>query len=142
MSQNRRDILSNLATLLGAVTGVTTVVRSLREIDITQYNEAQLPLVNLIEPDEDSAGEMTSMRSLMGLNPMVSVFFIRWGEDPDSTYENLEKNIRDQIGDNFTINGTCSGAWVTSVSPVTGEMPLFRFDIEISCEYYANLKNI
>jgi thioester reductase-like protein len=141
MSQNRRTILSNLTTALGNVTGVTTVVRTITEIDITQYTESQLPLINVREPEENTEDEMTSMKSMMNLEILTTVFFIRWGMDPDSTYETLVKNIRNQIGANFTLNGSCTGTWVTDVSLVTGEMPLFRFDVILRCEYYLDLKS-
>ena len=49
MAENRRDVLSGLETIIGEITSVTTVVRSYKAIDITNYKEADLPIINIKE---------------------------------------------------------------------------------------------
>lgn len=141
MSQNRRDALAALATLIGAITEVKTVRRVSMPIDITQWAESELPLVEIREPDESAASELTNMRQLTSLNIVLRVWFVIWGEVPTTTYETLEKKIRNKIGDNFKLNDTVNGVWVTNISKVDGEMPLYHFDIILRLKLYLELQN-
>lgn len=140
MALNRRDILSTLETLLKTVTGITTVVRSYGEegIDITQYAEANLPLIDLIEPAEDNDEEMTSRRSIQFLDTVLRIYFVDWNDNVQSTYETFVKNLRDKVGVEFRVNGTATACWVTSISKVLGEVPLWNIDFDLRVKYYLN----
>ncbi len=140
MADNRRDLLAYLATLLGAVTGVVTVVRTLVEIDITNYNEAELPLIAVKEPKEIPKTEMTSMRAIQDLETQLKVFFVVWGQNPTSTYETLMKDIRNKLGNDFTLGGNANKILVKDVSLIFGEMPLYHFLMDLDSEYYLDQK--
>lgn len=138
---NRRNILARIGTLMGLVTGVVTVVRSYDGIDPTQYAESAYPIVDIHEPGEENEDELTSMRSMQFLKVVLSVHFVSWGIDPSSTYESLMKNIRDEIGGDFELNGESTATWITDVSLVDSELfPLYSFDIGLMCKYYLNLQ--
>lgn len=138
MSLNRRAALAQLATNLGAVAEVMTVVRHYAELDITQYTEAELPLIGIKEPGESPDEEMTSMRAVMNLETKLRVYFVCWGINPTATYETLVKAIRDKIGSDFTLTLTATKSLVTDISEIDGEMPLYFFDMDISIKYYLN----
>lgn len=137
---NRRAILSALETILKTVSGITTVVRSYGEegIDITQYAEAELPLIDLNEPAEENDDEMTSRRSIQFMDTVLKVYFVDWNDAVQSTYETFVKNIRDKVGANFTVNQTATGCWVTDVSQVKGELPLWHIEFDLRVKYYLD----
>lgn len=142
MSQNRRTVLDAIYDKVDAVTVVKTVTRSLAVRDILNYNETDLPLVDLREPRETADVEMTSMRQIGFLDVILRVWFTHWGEDPSSTYETLMKDIRNKLGEDPTMGQCAVASWVTGVSNVEGEMPLFRFDISLRTKYHLNLANV
>lgn len=138
---DRRSVLAQLKIVLATITEVVTVIRAYLEtdFDITQYAIADLPLVVIPEPAEETDEEMTSQRSMMLLGTKLIVYFVDWAIDPDATkYETLVKKIRDKIGANFTLNGTATEARIMSVSPVLGTMPVYNFVIELEMKYYLN----
>jgi len=140
MALNRRDILSGLETLLATVTGITTVVRSYGDegIDITQYTQANLPLIDLIEPAEENDEEMTSHRSIQFLDTVLRLYFVDWNDDVQSTYETFVKNLRDKVGGDFRVDGTATACWITDISKVLGEVPLWNIDFDLRVKYYLN----
>ena len=138
----RSQVLAALKDALAAAAGVKTAVRTYRDMDISNYKEASLPLVEVREPDEIPDEEATSMRQLSSLNATARVWFVTWGESPTTTYEALTKAIRDAIGNNFTLGGKATGCWVVDVSRVEGEMPLYHFDITFRTHYCLNLRNV
>lgn len=138
MADNRRDVLSGLETIIDEISEVTTVKRSYREINILNYKEEDLPLVNIFEPAEDTHQDMTSHRSIMLLNIMLRVWFVSWAEDSADAYETLMKKIRDKIGANFTLGGTVDAAWIDSVTSIEGEMPVYSYGISMQIRYYLN----
>jgi len=138
---NRRDVLAQLKIVLDEITEIKTVVRVYleAEFDITQYAQADLPLIAIPEPAEETDEEMTSQRSLMALATKLVVYFIDWAVDPDATkYETLVKKIRDKIGANFTLNDKATEARVMSVSSVLGTMPIYNFVVGMEMKYYLN----
>ena len=138
MSLNKRDIFAALKTLLEEITEVKTVVRVFDPIDIKLRFTTELPLIEIQEPDETVDKSMTSRRSIMSLATQLRVFFVRWGDVPNNDYENLEKVIRNKIGDNFCIENTAIATFVTKVSKVAGPMPLYQFTIGLRMLYYIN----
>ena len=140
MALNRRDILSGLETLLGTVTGITTVVRSYGEegIDITQYAESNLPLIDIIEPEEVNDEEMTNRRSIQFLDTVLRVYFVDWKDDVQVTYETFVKNIRDKVGAEFIVNGTATACWVTDITKTLGELPVWHIDFSLRVKYYLD----
>lgn len=143
MALNRRDILSGLATILATVTGIVTVVRSYGEegIDITQYAEAELPLIDIIEPSEDNDEEMTARRSIQFLDTVLRVHFVDWNDDVQSTYETHIKNIRDKVGAGFKVNDSATACWVTDITRVLGEVPLWKIELSLRVKYYLDQLN-
>lgn len=143
MALNRRDILAQLETILGTTTGIQTVVRSYGEegIDITQYAEADLPLIDIIEPAEDNDEEMTSRRSVQFLDTVLRVHFVDWNDDVQSTYETHVKNIRDKLGAGFKVNDTATACWVVAISRVLGEVPVWFLEMELRVKYYLDQQN-
>lgn len=142
MSQNRRTILDAIYDKLATVASVETVTRSLAVRDILNYNEAELPLVDIREPREVADVEMTSMRQIGFLDVILRVWFVCWGEDPSTTYESLMQDIRNELGEDPTMGQCAVASWVTGVSNVEGEMPLFRFDISLRTKYHLDLANV
>lgn len=140
MAENRRDLLAQLETTLSTITEVKTVVRTLVDIDITNYNEAELPLIAIREPLETAAIEMTSFRAIQRLETKLKVFFVVWGENPTTAYETLIKKIRDKMGSNFKLDGKANKALVKDVSPVDGEMPVYFFLMDLDIRYYLDQK--
>lgn len=139
MSENRRDVLANLKTALEAVPGVTTVVRTYTPLDLPAlYSESDLPLIELQEPDESDENEMTGRRAIAFLAVEAIVHFVDWDGTPDSTYETLMKNIRDAIGNDFNLNGKSVATWITGVTKIDGELPLYFYGLTFNCEYYLN----
>ena len=141
MALNRRAILSGLAAVLAEITEVKTVVRTLLDADMKIYATTVLPLIEVQEPDETEDRSLTSQRQIMFLDTVIRVWFVRWGADPNSTYETLVTKIRNKIGDHFTINETATGAWVTRVTGIEGAMPLYHFDMSIRVKYYLDEKS-
>jgi|GEM_PF-7033168 len=138
---NRRDVLAQLKIVLATITEIVTVVRAYleTEFDIKQYAIADLPLIAIPEPAEETDEEMTSQRSVMLLGTKLIIYFVDWAIDPDVTkYETLVKKIRDKIGANFNLNDTATEARVMSVSPVLGTMPVYNFVMELEMKYYLN----
>lgn len=138
---NRRDVLAALKIILEEISEIKTVVRTYleTEFDVTQYAQAELPLVAIPEPVEETDEEMTSQRSVMALGTKLVVYFQDWAIDPDATiYEALVKLIRDKIGGNFTLNDKATEARIMSVSSVLGTMPVYNFVMELEMKYYLN----
>jgi len=142
MAENRRDILSYLKTLLESVVGVTTVVRTFKDIDITNYNENELSLIQIKEPSESSKEEMTSMRAIQDLEVQLKIFFVVWGENPTTAYETLTKNIRDKIGNDFKLGNYAIKILIEDISLIDGEIPLYWYFINLDIEYYLNQRNV
>ena len=142
MAQNRRSILTAFAALIDAISQVTTVVRSYRPVDITQYTQAELPLINIIEPAEEPEEHLTSMKEMAWLNLNMRLYFLNWGETPDATYGGLVKAIRDKIGNNFKVSNTATSALIDSISAIGegSEMPLYWMDFEVAIKYYLDEK--
>ena len=137
--QNRRLILAKLAVEMDTVSGINTVIRVYtKTFDLTQFTQAQLPLLTIIEPAEETDDEMTSQRSLMALIAQMSIHFLHWGITPDATYEAIVKAIRDKIGSNFDLDGLITEARVDALSTIGGAMPLFNFDMDLEMKYYLN----
>jgi len=141
MAHNRRAILAALKTKLEEIAEITTVVRTYlsTDFDITQYAQAELPLIVIPEPGEDTDQECTSQMSMMVLETNLKVYFLDWAIDPDETkFEALVKKIRDKIGNNFTLSGTAEECRVASISPVTGILPVYDFLIGLEMRYQVN----
>jgi len=136
MQMNRRSLLAQLKTTLSAVTGVVTVVRSYEELDILNYAEAQLPLINIIEPDEAVEQQLVGRRQMISVHAELRVWFVSWAEIPTSTYEALMKSIRDKLAESFTLQCTATGCWVTSISSIQGTLPVYYFTVGLRCKYY------
>ncbi len=141
MALNRRALIAKLATTLGEITGLVTVVRTYADVDMTLYNEAELPLANIVEPAEEVFENESTQRSMMSLSLRVRIWFVTWGINPTSTYENLVKAIRDKIGEHFTLDQTATKCQVDGVSGISGEMPLYYFDVVLETRYHLNEKN-
>lgn len=141
-SLNRRDILAGLATLLDTLAELTTVVRSYNEPDILQYKEANLPLLHIVEPVEDEDTALTAHRQIMTLNIETKVYFVSWAQTPSATYEALVTKIRNLIGGNFHVNQTAIGCWVTDVTALQGQMPLYSFGISLRTKYYLDQQDV
>lgn len=140
MTQNRRDVLAELATQLLAVTEVITAQRSYGEIDITQKLTANLPLVEIMEPDEDTYTEMTGRRNIMQLRTVIKIWFVDWNDTPQSTYETLMKSIRDKLGSQFRLGNDAIECRVDSISAVEGTLPRWSFEMELELKYCLNEK--
>lgn len=149
MALNRRAALAKLKTILEEITEIKTVVRSyggrtvrgagdLESFDITSYTSAQLPLIEIQEPAEDTEQQNTSMRAIMALECTLKLWFVSWAEIPTSAYETLIKKIRDKIGANFKLDNTVTGIWVIEISLVSGELPVYNIEIELAMKYYLN----
>lgn len=141
MSQTRRTILAALKLILEelAPTYVTTVVRTYMELDITNYLTADLPLIEIQEPEESAETEMTSRRSIQNLEVTLRVWFFNWAEEPDEAiYETLMKQIRDKIGSEFKIDNTAIADWVGGITKLEGEMPVWNFSMGLILRYYLN----
>jgi hypothetical protein len=145
MAQNRRDILAGLETLLGTVTGVTTVVRTYGEADVALnielYASTDLPLVEMMEPEEETYQEMTSHRTLMQLLVNIRIYFVDWNTDVQASYETLMKNLRDKIGGDFKLGDTTIESRVDSITPIEGVLPVRNFGISLELRYYMNEKS-
>ena len=145
MAQNRRDILDSLKTLIESVTGITTVIRTYNEDDealnIEIYATADLPLVEIKEPDEPTYQEMTSHRTLMQLLVDLRVYFVDWNTNVQASYETLMRDIRNKIGDDFKLGNTTIESRVDSISPIEGVLPVRSFGISLELRYYLNEKS-
>ena len=137
--ENRRTVLAKLAVKMAEVDEIKKVIRVyVKNFDLTQFTQAQLPLLAIIEPAEGTDDEMTSQRSLMDLATQFSVHFLHWGITPDPTYETLVKKIRDKVGANFDLDGVVTEARVSDLSVIGGEMPLYNFDMDLEMKYYLD----
>lgn len=134
----RYYILSAMADIFSEVVGVETVTRSFKDADVSGYDEADLPLVEIQEPWESPDVEATGRRQVMLLDVKIRIWFANWCEEPNLVYEGLLKAIRDTVGSNFNLNGTATACWVTEVSKVEGETPLYHFDITLRTKYWLN----
>jgi len=138
MQLNRRDLLSQLATTLVTTSGVTTVVRCYEELDMLNYTEAQLPLIEILEPAENVGQQLVSRRQMIAVRAELKVHFVSWAETPTSTYETLMKNIRNKIAESFTLNQKATGVWVTSIGPIQGVLPVYWFMMGLVTKYYLD----
>jgi len=142
MAQNRRSVLTAFAALMDAISQVTTVVRSYAPINIGQRTQAELPLINIMEPAEEPEEHLTSMREMAWLNLNMRLYFLHFEETPDAAYGGLVKAIRDKIGNNFRVSNTATSALVDSISAIGegSEMPLYWMDFEVAIKYYLDEK--
>jgi len=142
MAQNRRSVLAAFEALMGAISQVTTVVRSYSPIDITQRTQAELPLINIMEPAEEPEEHLTSMREMAWLTLNMRLYFVHFEETPDAVYGGLVKAIRDKIGNNFRVSNTATSALIDSISAIGegSEMPLYWMDFEVAIKYYLDEK--
>ena len=140
MSLNRRAAIAGIATILDEITNLT-VVRTYGDVDMSLYNEADLPLANVVEPAEDIFENESTQRSMMSIDTRVRVYFVTWGINPSATYESLVKAIRDKIGEHFTLDQTATKCQVESISGISGEMPLYYFDVTLEVRYHLNEKS-
>ena len=139
MTENRRDVLSNLKIALEAVTGVAIVIRHYaEELDVSKYKEADMALIAIHEPSEVAEEELTSMRAMQWLEIQLKVYFMDWELVVGATYEALLKNIRDKIGSDPRINSTSVFTYVGAISAVAGEMPLYSFTMTLRSRYYLD----
>jgi len=138
MSQNRRSVLEELAAQLATVSGVTAVQRSYGEIDITQKASTDLPLIEIIEPEEDTYSEMTGQRNLMQLMANLRIWFVDWNDTPQAAYGTLMKNIRDKLGSQFKLGNSAIVCRVDSISAVEGILPRWNFSMVLELRYYMN----
>ena len=141
MAQDRRSVMTALATKLAEITEIQTVVRTYldTDFDITQYTQSQLPLIVIPEPAETTDEECTSQMSMMALATKLRIYFLDWAIDPDSTkYEALVKKIRDKIGANFTLGDTATECRVNAVSQILGIVPVYDFFMDLEMKYWLN----
>ena len=125
MTENRRDVLSNLATALGTVSGVNTVIRHYAEVlDVSKYKESEMALIAIHEPSEIAEEELVSMRAMQWLEINLTVYFMDWELFVGTTYETLLKNIRDKIGSDPRINSSSVFTYVGAISVVGGELKM------------------
>lgn len=137
---NRRDVLAALKTILEEISEIKTVVRVYleAEFDLTQYAQADLPLVAIPEPAEETDEEMTSQKSMMALATKLIVYFIDWDIAPDTTKQVLEllesgyvdcvgadigKQVQDdtvEIGELLAYDNTLRKWWIKSTSTIGG----------------------
>jgi len=142
MSQNRRDLLAELKTVLEEISEVKTVRRSYTDVDVSAYYlENELPLIVIKEPAEDVNEDLTSQRDMMNLDLKLQVYFVTWENEPSSTYETLVKVIRNKIGNNFNLNNKATGMWINTISTISGELPVYWFEIGLLARYYLNEKS-
>jgi len=137
----RYYIMNAMADIFSEVIGVESVTRSYKEADMTAYNEADLPLVEIQEPFEAADVEATSQHQVMLLDVKIRIWFADWCEEPSYVYEGLLKAIRDTLGNNFNLNGTATACWVTEVTKVEGETPLYHFDLTLRTKYWLNQRS-
>jgi hypothetical protein len=140
MALQRRALIAKLAEIIDEITAIKTVVRTYTDVDMTLYNEVDLPLADIVEPAEEVFENESTQRSMMSLPLRMRVLFITWGVVPSSTYESLVKAIRDKIGEHFTLDQTATKCQVNSVSGIGGEMPLYYFDVMLETRYHLNEK--
>jgi hypothetical protein len=138
MQLNRRDLLAQLAATLAGTTGVTTVVRCYETLDILNYTEAQLPLIEIVEPAENVEQQLVSRRQIIAVRLELRVWFVSWAEIPTSTYESLMKNIRNKMAESFTLQQKATGCWVMSIGPIQGTLPVYNFTIGLRMKYYLD----
>ncbi len=140
MAQNRRSVLTAFAALMDAIAVVTTVVRTYRPVDIKQYTRAELPLINIVEPEEEPEDHLTSMREIAMLTLNMRLYFVHFAEIPDPTYGGLVKAIRDKIGNNFRVSNTATSALIDSITVISEDstMPLYWMDFEVAIKYYLD----
>jgi hypothetical protein len=143
MQQTRDAIFADIASLLGTLTTTfKTVIRTHTPLDISLYHSWNLPLVEVREPAEKEHTSLTSMRQEMELDSVLRVYFVQWGVTPDATYTAMVKAIRNLFGAHFTLDCTAVGAWITSVGPITGEMPLYTFEMNLQIRYYLDAQDV
>jgi len=138
---NRRISLAGLASVVAEIPEIITVVRTYKEIDITQYLAAELPLVEIREPEEVPVAELTGQRALQSLEVTLKVWFVNWGDNPLAAYEELMRLLRNKIGANFTLAGETCATWITRISPIDGTMPVFWYEMGLTMHYYLNQKD-
>lgn len=135
MTHNRRELLAELKTSLESTTGVVTVVRCYEDLDILNYAEASLPLIEIKEPAESVAQQMVGRQQIIRMGLSLRVWFVSWAEIPTSTYETLMKNVRDKIAGNFTLSQKATGVWVTDIGPIQGMLPVYWFQVGLMAKY-------
>jgi len=138
----RGNFLGQLKTTLSAVTGINSVVRSYTELDIKQYSEAELPLIEIVEPSEDPDRELTSQHSLVFFDTKLKIWFVDWNDQPQIIYETIMKRIRDTIGGVFTMECKANACYVTSVAKLEGSVPLYSYEMDLRTKIYLNQKNV
>lgn len=135
---NRREALAALKTVLEEISEIKTVVRTYKEAEfgITQHAQADLPLIIIPEPAEETYEEMTSQHSMMSLLTKLMVYFLDWDTVPDATRQVLEllesgyvdciatdigKQVKDddvEIGELLAYDNTLRKWWIRSASTI------------------------
>lgn len=135
---SREDIIDGLYDVCSAISGVKTVSVGLSDVDMTVIPKGSLPYIQIVPYREEPTYE-TSLHALWMLNCVLTCYMLSdIGETAD--VEDMIKDIKDAIGKNPTLGGTCIIAEINSVE-VAGEFPMWRLVFLITCKYEKGIED-
>jgi hypothetical protein len=129
---SRTDQISRLSTII-KTTSIKTVKISNGPLDMSVYPSSDIPLINIIPGEERPDPYMTGRFAMWKLSVLLTCYFLD-DIDSESQREALVKEIKDAIGGDPTLNGTCAEVRVIGIRP-GGEFPLWTVEVTLQIEY-------
>jgi|GEM_PF-6527408 len=130
-------ILAALANQVNTAS-VNTVVNANAKLDMTVRTLAEVPLNEIIAVEETTRGEVGGF-DMYSFFVDLTCYYID-EPDSDTQKETLTKELKDAIGGDITLNGTCTCCHVRSVR-YGGEFPLWEVILSLEILYEKEIAN-
>ncbi len=129
----RSVILTELATILSGVTGITTVklVNNIEDKYPIDLLDTELPAVKIIVPEESVQYE-TNMHAMNRIRPELHLYAIDWSKDSITAEEDALEALRNALGENYNISGTAINIDILKVFKEKSTYPITHF--RVLCE--------
>jgi hypothetical protein len=138
-ASQRYTAIAALRTALATITSLEDVDYANEEQSVTTYDMADLPLMFVIPVVETYVWEK-SMNMLSTLNVNCHLFFLDDGTD-EQQGEGLIKAVRDKLGEDITLGGTCAECRIISISN-QGTFPLWKVNFSVRIRYEKRIDNV
>jgi len=133
----KKTAIDRLATICNT-SSVNSVVVSNGPLDLSLYSSSQLPLVQIVGGEEVPRYEV-SRHALWSFDVEITVFYLADDDEADTT-EALIKELKDALGADITLSGTCAESYIRSIRR-GGEWPLWEFTILLDVSYEKEISN-
>lgn len=145
---SRNSIIADFVTRLDAVVSLTTVVRTIHQAPVlTRYTRSQLPLVFVMEPEDETPEYSGSGRALIRFEFDILLLAEQWNADSDgaasmnSLIDDVLNAVHSDIyAGGFAVNtsvlNTTRGTKIRYSSGDVDVYPLQAFKVQVQVTYY------